>query len=70
MFAEVNMKVQRQAIGFAAVSRQTDRKSTTRNSAFDAILARESGVRRQESVTSVSMTLPREIILWGLMHVV
>ena len=47
------MKVQRQTIAFAAVSRQTDRKSTTRNSAFDAILARESGVRRQETVTPV-----------------
>ena len=47
------MKVQRQTIDFAAVSRQTERKSTTRNSAFDAILARESGVRRQETVTPV-----------------
>ena len=46
------MKVQRQTIDFAAVTRQTDRKPTTRNSSFDTILARESGVRRQETVTS------------------
>ncbi len=45
------MKVQRQTIDFGAVTRQTDRKATTRNSAFDTILARESGVRRQETVT-------------------
>lgn len=46
------MNVQRQTIDFGSVTRQTDRKATTRNSAFDAILAREGGVRRQETVTS------------------
>ena len=46
------MRIQRQTTDFAQVARQTDRKAPTRNSAFDVILARESGVRRQETVIS------------------
>ena len=46
------MKIQRQTIDFAQVARQTDRKAPTRNSGFDVMLARESGVRRQETVIS------------------
>ncbi len=45
------MKIQRQTTDFAQVARQTDRRASTRNATFDAILARESGVRRQDTVT-------------------
>lgn len=45
------MKIQRQTTDFAQVARQTDRRASTRSSSFDAILSRESGVGRQETVT-------------------
>lgn len=42
------MQIHRQTSDFGPLARQIDRTTTTRSSAFDAILARESGVRRQD----------------------
>ncbi len=42
------MQIHRQTSDFGPLARQIDRTTTTRSSAFDAILARESTVRRQD----------------------
>jgi hypothetical protein len=42
------MQIHRQTSDFGPLARQIDRTTTTRSSAFDAILARETSVRRQD----------------------